>query len=112
MRAPCFLPRKAAEAWRWVSPSPRCRGTPSDKLTAAVLRPQAQAYCRKPVKIRGCSAPPAVRFAVTMMLPSALMPPVCTMPLDWVSVSPPVGVTEYVPESPLPTEKDPLLFSV
>jgi hypothetical protein len=33
-------------------------------------------YCRKPTNTRGCSAPPAVRLAATMILPSALTPPV------------------------------------
>ena len=55
---------------------------------------QAQAYCRKPTNIRGCSAPPAIRLAATMILPSALTPPLCTLPLTSVNVSTPVEVTE------------------
>jgi hypothetical protein len=56
-------------------------------------RHRGRIYCRKPTYIRGASAPAPVRFAATMILPSALTPPVCTLPLTWVSVSTPVEVT-------------------
>jgi hypothetical protein len=55
--------------------------------------PRVRGYCRKPTKIRGSSAPPAAKLAATRMLPSALMPPMCTLPFVWVSVSAPLGVT-------------------
>ena len=39
-------------------------------------------YCRKPTNIRGCSAPPAVRLACTIIYPSALTLPVCRLQFE------------------------------